>query len=135
MTELIEPDGIEDSVAEYTLPNGDDRINAYVEDGRPYVSFMYADYGPDEAELMGRTLIAAASFARRRKQAHDVGCDLTPECPAGTTHMRECLGAYRSQAEVDSGTVPEVAELDRRRREQRFHEAYLRAGGGGPDAA
>lgn len=83
----------------------------------------------DEAERCFLAGLAAVRECQHREKAAEIGCDFTPTCAAGETHMRDCLGAYRTQSEVDAGVVPDVAELERRQRDQRFHDAYMRVGG------
>lgn len=60
--------------------------------------------------------------------ARSVGCDLTPLCPA-VQHVGTCLGLYRTVDEVEREFVPEVSVLAQRRANERFHRAYVRAGG------
>jgi hypothetical protein len=60
--------------------------------------------------------------------ARSVGCDLTPLCPA-VRHVSACLGLYRTEDEVAREFVPEVSVLAQRRADERFHRAYVRAGG------
>jgi len=61
--------------------------------------------------------------------ARSVGCDLTALCSA-TQHVITCLGLYRTVDEVAREFVPEVSVLAQRRANERFHRAYMRAGGG-----
>lgn len=61
--------------------------------------------------------------------ARSVGCDLTALCPANQ-HVLTCLGLYRTVDEVAREFVPEVSVLAQRRDNERFHRAYMRAGGG-----
>lgn len=61
--------------------------------------------------------------------ARSVGCDLTALCPVAR-HVITCLGLYRTVDEVGREYVPEVSVLVRRRDNERFHRAYMRAGGG-----
>lgn len=61
--------------------------------------------------------------------ARSVGCDLTPLCPAAQ-HVGTCLGLYRTVDEVTREFVPDVSVLAQRRANERFHRAYMRAGGG-----
>lgn len=60
--------------------------------------------------------------------ARSVGCDLTALCPADR-HVITCLGLYRTVDEVVREFVPEVSVLTQRRDNERFHRAYIRAGG------
>lgn len=60
--------------------------------------------------------------------ARTVGCDLTPLCPA-VQHVGTCLGLYRTVDEVAREFVPDVSVLAQRRENERFHRAYVRAGG------
>lgn len=60
--------------------------------------------------------------------ARSVGCDLTALCGA-ERHVLSCLGLYRTADEVAREFVPDVSVLAQRRANERFHRAYMRAGG------
>lgn len=73
-----------------------------------------------------------------RQRATAAGCDGSLTC-GGDRHHPMCLGAYRTCDEVESGTVPALEVLVRRRRD---HVELAQLGrmqaaryGGGPDAA
>jgi hypothetical protein len=93
---------------------------------RTVTSTQVRDYAAKLVELAD-----ASDAAESRRLA---GCDLSPLC-AAERHALTCLGLYRTEDEVKRSFTPDVSVLSGRRENERFHRAYLRAGGGGPDAA
>jgi predicted transcriptional regulator len=67
VVDLPEPDGREviHGRAFWAIRVPTDEVQAFLEDGRPYVSFMYTDETPENAERLGLTLVAAAREALR----------------------------------------------------------------------
>lgn len=61
-------------------------------------------------------LAALANTFEMRQRATASGCDGSLTC-GGDRHHPMCLGAYRTCDEVESGTVPALEVLVRRRRE------------------
>lgn len=74
-------------------------------------------------------LIELADMWDVRQMAASAGCDLTALCTAGR-HAITCLGLYRTDDEVRQSIVPDGSVLAWRRDNERFHRAYMRAGGG-----
>lgn len=70
---LPAPDGVDAGVAVWTVRHDAAEVQAFVEDSRPYVAFMYGDTNPDDAEQLGLAIVAAARYARRQVAAFSRG--------------------------------------------------------------
>lgn len=88
----------------------------------------------DQVRDYAARLLALADAWDAAQLRRSVGCDLSPTCVA-TQHVLSCLGLYRTEEEVARSVYPAASVLSERRGRERFHRAYTRAGGGGPDAA